>query len=55
MKKGLITISTPKWKVREYVRLFIGGIMVIAVLAFFVYLTFYAEYQRINFINWLFG
>lgn len=54
MKKGLFVISTPKWKVREYVRIIIGAIMVVAFLAFFTYLGLKGEYLKMTFLNWLF-
>ena len=44
-----------KIKSRECIRLCIGIALIIAIFAVGLYLHFYLEYQRISFVNWLFG
>lgn len=55
MRKGLITTTMPKWKVREYTRLIIGIIMVTIIVILGLYTSFFMEYQKIAFLRWLFG
>lgn len=55
MRRGILTISTPKWKVREYVRIAIGIVMAVVVITVFTGLALYGEYIRMSLINWLFN
>lgn len=50
-----IHINTPKWKVREYVRLIIGILMAIVLMVVLIYLTMYGQWLRIEFLNDVFG
>ena len=55
MKKGIFVISTPKWKVREYVRIAIGIIGIIIFTALIFYSHYYLRHLEIEFLSALFN